>query len=349
MDSEFLLILFLIVFLSAGVTIFLTPLTRRFSIMLGCSDRRNSRTVHRKVVTRLGGIAIYAGISLSLLALFLFGRLKPEISALFAGLTVIFIIGIIDDIREVSAYIKLLGQLAACLVVIHAGFRIFALTMPFAERSIILPSAASYIITITWLLLITNAVNFIDGLDGLAAGIMTIACFSLFGISLRTGNADIAALFLAVAGTCLGFLRYNFHPAKVFMGDAGSTTIGFTAACLTLFGTIKAPAVFSLFIPLVALGIPATDVCFAVIRRLKNRRSPFSPDKKHLHHKLLETGLEHRDAVLVLYGMTIILGIVAFTFSPHPSLATGAIATTGAGIVLVVVKLIGARRNNRRY
>ena len=318
---------------------------RRFSLKIKKSDRKNARTVHKKVITRLGGAAIYAGILISLVMLYSLGMLQREIPAIVLGSAIIFLIGIIDDLKEVPPYLKFFVQLAACLVVIQYGFRINMFTLPFFQLSIRLPLAASYILTVIWILLITNSVNFIDGLDGLAAGIMAIVCLFLFGISIRTGRTELAIPFLAIAGSCIGFLRYNFHPAKVFMGDAGSTTIGFTAACLTLFGTIKAPAVFPLLIPLTALGIPAADVCLAVLRRLKSRKSPFAPDKKHLHHKLLETGLPHKDAVLIMYGITVILGIIALNFSPHPSLATLGFAFLTIGVIIVAIKRIAAGRN----
>ncbi len=345
MTGELWLISAGILLLSFFTTIFLTPLTRKFALKLKTSDRKDKRTVHTKVVTRMGGAAIYAGILISLLMLYSWGILRLEILAVVSGSVIIFLIGIRDDLKEIPSYLKFIGQIAACLVVIQYGFMINMFTIPFFQLSIKLPLAASYILTILWILLITNAVNFIDGLDGLAAGIMAIVCLFLFGISIRTGRTELAIPFLAVAGSCTGFLRYNFHPAKVFMGDAGSTSIGFAVGCMTLFGTIKAPAVFPLLIPLVALGIPAADVCLAVLRRLKNKKSPFAPDKKHLHHKLLETGLPHKDAVLIMYGVTIMLGIIALNFSPHPSLSTLAFAFITIGVILVAIKRIAAGRN----
>ncbi len=344
MNLELIILSLFIFFLAFGTSFLITPLTRKYSITRRLHDKKTSRTVHKKVITRMGGTAIYAGISVSLLVLFLMGRLRPEISALFTGMTLIFIIGLLDDVKDLSAYIKLVAQLAACLIIIRAGFGIRAFTIPFFETSVLLPTAASYILTIIWILLITNSANFIDGLDGLAAGIMSIASLLLFGISIRAGRLDLAVAFIAVAGSCLGFLRHNFHPAKVFMGDSGSTTIGFTIGCLTLFSTIKAPAVFPLLIPLIALGIPAGDLLLAVLRRVKNRKSPFSPDKKHIHHKLMETGLTHKEAVFALYAITIMLGSIALNFSPDPSIATISFSFLCAGLVLVAAKRVFSRK-----
>lgn len=339
-----------VVFLfSLNFSLLVTPLLRKLAVLLKQTDRKDRRTVHKKVVTRLGGASIFVGLFFSLLLLFFLGYFRQAALPLLAGVSIIFIVGITDDLKDLSARVKMLGQMAAASVVVFSGYTVSHLNLPFFEAGINLPPVFGILFSIFWILLFTNAVNFIDGLDGLAAGIITIAALFLSAIAFMGERYDAGIMFLAVGGSCLGFLRYNFHPAKVFMGDGGSTVLGFMMGSLTLIGSMKSPAVFPLVIPLVALGIPAADVLLAVLRRLKNRESPFLPDKEHMHHKLLKLGLKHRDSVIVLYGMTFVCGAVALNLGPGFSYAAGgfALASTGMGVVLarrVLVRTPGARK-----
>ncbi len=337
MNLSFAVLASSVFLIAAGAAFYLSPLTRKYSLKRKFFDRTDHRKVHGRVVTRLGGTAIYAGICLSFLVIFAAGLLRRELVALFAGSAVIFAAGVFDDARGIPAPVKLAAQLVACAVIILSGFRVVSLTVPFSATSINLPGALPIIIAAAWILLITNAVNFLDGLDGLAAGIVAIACVFIFWISVSMGRYENALPFLAVAGGCTGFLKHNFYPAKMFMGDGGSMTLGFCVACLSLFGALKAPAAFSLFIPLTILGVPVADTFLALMRRTKHRRL-FTPDKRHLHHRIIQGRATHKHAVFILYSITTALGFFAFSFSPHLSPAARIIALISMVTVLSIAK-----------
>ncbi|MEW6662941.1 MAG: glycosyltransferase family 4 protein [Bacillota bacterium] len=294
-----LLITFAIVYIA-------TPLVKRLAFRVGAMDDPDERKVHSRVMPRLGGLAIYLGFTLAILVT---QPLTKTVWGLLLGGTLIMLLGMADDIKGLSPRIKLAGQVAAALILVAFGVRVTFLTNPF-DGMLPLHNLAIPV-TVLWIIGITNAVNLIDGLDGLAAGTAGIAAVTMAVVTILAGQTAIAALALILGASLAGFLRYNFHPAQIFMGDSGSMFLGFNLAALAILGLTKGATVISLFIPVVILGIPIMDTLFAIVRRLFNRKPIFQPDKQHLHHCLLNMGLSHRQTVVVIYLVNICLGVSA--------------------------------------
>jgi UDP-GlcNAc:undecaprenyl-phosphate GlcNAc-1-phosphate transferase len=290
----------------------LIPWVTRFAFAMGKVDNPGGRKVHTTPIPRLGGIAIYLGF---VLALALLEFLKPGIFfatrgpwiGVVAGATVVFALGILDDLLTLPAKLKLVIQIGAAFVAYKLGVRIEVVTNPFGGM-IVLPYAVSMGVTIFWLVGITNTINLIDGLDGLAGGVTAIAAITLGILALQTDQVFSALIALTLAGATIGFLRYNFNPAKIFMGDSGSLFMGFTLGALAITGVLKTAAAVTLVLPILILGVPIFDTTFAILRRSFNGRPIFEPDKGHLHHRLLGAGLSQRRAVLLIYGMSALLG-----------------------------------------
>lgn len=330
-------------FLAAfGLAWWLTPWIKKLAYRVGALDLPERRKVHNGVMPRLGGLAIY----LSFVAVVLVTReLTPAIMGLLAGATAIVLVGIVDDIRGLSARIKLVGQIGAALAMISFGIKVEFLTNPLNGELIFL-GWLGIPLTVLWLVAVTNAVNLIDGLDGLAGGVSCIAALTLGAVALTQwqvfgigGQGEVIALAFMLACATLGFLRYNFHPAKIFLGDTGSMFLGFTLAALAVMGVAKSTTAISVFIPLVILGIPLLDTVFAVMRRYLTRRPIFQPDKEHLHHQLLAMGLTHRQTVLVIYAVSGVLGLSAVLLN--------LLSTDQAAILLLVLAtaaIMGANR-----
>ena len=308
------------------ISYFTTPLIRQQvlkrkslrNVRKRAIDKPDSRKIHKRVITRLGGLAIYAAFFIVIGITYLLKRdfarnFSPEFAGLFAGGTIILILGIYDDLKGTNAWIKFSFQIVAALVVIQFGFKIDLITNPFGE--VIKTGWAAIPVTVIWIVAITNTINLIDGLDGLAAGVSAIVSLTLFLTGMYVGNVVLAVLTAALAGSTLGFLRYNFSPAKIFMGDTGSLFLGFTLAVIAIEGTQKSAATVAIFIPIIAMGLPIIDTLLAVIRRLLKGVHIFRADNEHIHHQLLKIGLSHRRVVLILYMVTVLLGIIAFVFT----------------------------------
>ena len=298
------------------------PWVTRTAKKLGTFDPIDARKVHTQPIPRLGGIAIFVGVivSLALVEMMTPGSFFPRegpIRGILAGGAIVFLLGVVDDLKPLSARVKLVGQLAAAGIAWHLGCRIEFLSHPGGGLWVLpltegLP-LISIAVTVVWLVGITNTINLIDGLDGLAAGVSLIGGLTLAIIALETNQAMSAVIALAVVGATIGFLRYNFNPAKIFMGDGGSLFLGFTLASISIMGVLKLVTAFTLLLPLLILGVPIFDTIFAIIRRLWNRRPIFSPDRGHLHHRLLSAGLSHRNAVIMIYGVSLTLAGTALT------------------------------------
>ena len=301
-----LLVAFLV---SLIVAILVTPLVIKFAIKIGATDKPSDRKVHEKLMPRLGGLAIFIGV---IAGYFSAGLYEAKITGIIVGALIIIILGIFDDKYEISAKIKLAGQALAATAVIGSGLAIEVLNIPFL--GIFDLGLFSYPITLFWILAITNAINLIDGLDGLSAGISSIVFASIFFLAFTGDKFLIMALSLILLGSTLGFLFHNFHPAKIFMGDTGSMFLGYSIAILSLLGLYKSVTLFSFVVPVMILGVPIFDTSFAIIRRLINRKPISAPDKSHLHHRLLALGLSHRNTVLVIYGFGLIFSIAAISF-----------------------------------
>lgn len=304
------IVAFLIAF---GISFCLTPLIKRFAIQVGAVDAPDARKVHSGLVPRLGGLAIFIGYIISLLYSV---EVDTQIQLLALGTTILVGIGIWDDIKQIGPKTKLVGQIAAAAVVVLGGVNIAYLSNPWGDL-IILPAWFSIPFTIFWIVAFTNMVNLIDGLDGLAAGISLIACTTIFAVAVMTGQVETATITIALAGAILAFLKYNFNPAKIFMGDTGSMLLGYTLGVISVIGLVKTAATIALVVPVVALGVPILDTAFAIIRRYMNDRPVFKPDKGHLHHRLLAMGLNQKQAVLLMYAVTAYFGVLAMIMAEY--------------------------------
>lgn len=302
---------------SLVLALLLTPLVKKFAVKVGAVDVPNARKVHTRIMPRLGGLGIYLAFVIALIAVlpFLPNSLLPRdanfMKAFLIGGSMIVLIGALDDRFQLSAKSKLLFQiLAACVVVFGFGITVDFVNIPFQDRYSTLESWVSIPLTIFWIVGVTNAINLIDGLDGLAAGVSAIAIGTILVMSFLMGNTTVALLCLLLLGAILGFLFFNFHPAKIFMGDAGSLFLGFSLAMLSLLG-FKQIAIVSFITPLIIIGVPLSDTFFAIIRRKIQKKPIFAPDKGHLHHCLRELGFTHRQTVLIIYAIAIFFGVLA--------------------------------------
>ncbi len=304
-------VMLLALLVSAVISFATTPLVKKMAYKIGAIDvPKDGRRMHKQPIPRLGGLAIALAFLLTVL---LFAELDRQIRGILLGAVIIVVLGVVDDCLALKASFKFVVQIFAAVVVIYHGCTIRYLSNP------LVCSATQYLdlknwsvpITIIWILAITNAVNFIDGLDGLAVGVSAISAATLLVIALLVGEAGIAVILTALLGACLGFLPYNFNPAKIFMGDTGSTFLGFILACLSIQGMFKLYAVISFAVPFLILGVPIFDICFAVIRRLARHQSPMQADRGHIHHRLIDMGFSQKQAVAITYMLTAMLGLSA--------------------------------------
>ncbi|MDU2063808.1 MAG: MraY family glycosyltransferase [Sporomusaceae bacterium] len=302
---------YVVAFITALVLAYLiTPSVIKLAIKLGAMDAPDARKVHKHPIPRMGGLAIYIGFVVAVLASM---HMDKDILGLLAGGTVILLVGIADDMLQLPAKVKLLGQIAAAIVLVLFDIQIEWLTNPFGDM--IYVEYFSVPITILWVVGLTNTVNLIDGLDGLAAGVSTIAALTILLVALQQNFWIVAVLTSALAGSALGFLQHNFNPAKVFMGDTGSMFLGYMLAAISILGTVKSAATIALIVPIVALGLPIMDTTFAIIRRYNSGQPIFKPDKGHLHHRLLAMGLSQKQAVLLMYVISGCLGLSAIALT----------------------------------
>jgi|SRR5579884_1178822 len=301
-------------FVSFLISYLIIPITRNIALKFKLFDLPDQRKVHSRAIPRIGGVAIYFGFMLPLLILQLFPHPSVRFPGntgylFFMGTTLIFLLGIMDDIKGLNAWQKLPIQIIAALLIGLDGYQINSFPLPFGE--VIHLGPFGLIVTVFWLVGLGNAINLIDGLDGLAGGISAIGALTLFFVLLMSGNVDRAYLPLLLVGSTVGFLRYNFYPARIFMGDSGSLFLGFTLGAVALQSFQELTVTVPLLVPIVALGIPIADTLFSMVRRFINGTSIFSADREHFHHKLILKGFTHRQAVLLLYGISASLGVAS--------------------------------------
>ena len=313
----------------------LTPSVKKLAIKIGAVDRPNARKVHTHVIPRLGGLAIYIGFMAAVLFCV---PLQHELVGMLLGCTAIVAVGIWDDICNIPAKVKLVGQILAACIPVAFGIQIEWLTNPFGDI-IVLPELIAIPVTIFWIIGFTNTVNLIDGLDGLAAGVAFIASISMFLLAYNLNQFLPALVIVSMAGAALGFLQYNFNPAKIFMGDTGSMLLGYTLSVAAVLGLVKTAATVALVVPIIALGLTILDTTFAIIRRKMSGVPIFQPDKGHLHHRLLALGMTQKQAVLIMYFVSMILGIVAL-FVANVSYKTGIVTV----LVVLAVIIYSAKR-----
>lgn len=335
-DVSFLLRVGAAVLVSAVLSFLLTLPVKRLAVRIGAMDvPKDARRMHNKPIPRMGGMAIFLGFLVS--ALVFTPQMDRGLFAILLGAVLIVVLGVVDDKCTLSAKTKLLVQLlAAAVIVFYGDLRIDRLTNPFGSSLYSYWDLGlwAYPITIIWILAITNAVNFIDGLDGLACGVSGISSINLMIIALLVSNGQDAVWMAALTGACIGFLPHNFNPAKIFMGDTGSNFLGFMLAAVSIHGLFKAYTVISFLVPILLLGLPIFDICFAVIRRLAHGQSPMQADRGHFHHRLIDMGFSQRQSVSIAYVLTGILGLSAVLLT-----VSGAVKTM---IMLSVILVIGA-------
>ncbi len=288
----------------------LTPISMLIAKKINAIDLpKDERKIHTTPIPRLGGIAIFVA---TMLTMFYYTNYSFHIIlGISLGAIVIIIAGVLDDVYDLPAKLKLFMQILAAIIVVSFGIRIEIFTNYFSNTQYIYLGILGIPATIFWIVGITNTVNLIDGLDGLAAGITIIASFTLAYIALINNRVETAVLLVILAGSSLGFLPYNFNPAKVFMGDSGSLFIGYFLAVVSILGAVKGAATITYFLPVLVLGLPIFDTTYAILRRIINKRPIMEADKGHLHHKLLDVGFNHKRAVLVLYLISILFGMTA--------------------------------------
>ncbi|MEM5794669.1 MAG: MraY family glycosyltransferase [Bacillota bacterium] len=322
--------------IAVAVAYFATPHVKELAIKAGAMDTPNERKVHREPIPRMGGLAIYFGV---VAAVFISMKINHQILGIFLGGSIMLAVGIIDDIKQLSAKTKLAGQILAAMALIVFGVRIEWLTNPFGPMSYL--DYLSIPVTILWIVAVTNTVNLIDGLDGLAAGVSSIASITILFVALQQNLWMVALLTAAIAGSAFGFLFHNFNPAKIFMGDTGSLFLGYMLAAVSIMGAVKGAATIALFVPIVALGLPIMDTAFAIIRRYHHGVPIFRPDKGHLHHRLLAMGLSQKQVVLSMYVISGLLGLSAIILSEVSQLYAFLIFIAIAAVSVVAAKKIG--------
>ena len=314
----------------------MTPPVKRFAEKVGAIDvPKDNRRVHDHPIPRMGGLAIFIGFVLSLI---FFVPMSTKVLGLLVGSVIIAVMGGVDDIVSLNPWVKLAGQIVAALVAIRCGLVFDVISNPniFAEETYIEIGWLSIPLTMLWIVGCTNAVNLIDGLDGLAVGVSAISSLTMLIVSLFVSEPVVSIILAALTGACLGFMPYNLNPAKIFMGDVGSQLLGFVLSTASIMGLFKLHAIITFFVPLLALALPLADTIFAFFRRILHGQSPFKADKGHFHHRLLAMGLNQKQVVAVLYGISAVLGLLAVLMAGD-SMAVKIICLVAAFIISLVI------------
>lgn len=326
-------------------SILFTPWVKKIAYQVGAVDIPNDRKVHLKPIPRIGGVAFFLSI---LIVNVLFNKSLIVEKIIFGGFLV-FLVGLLDDFVELKPKPKFWLTFLAVLIAVFIGVRVDVWRIPYTK--IIIKGFWADVITFVWLLGITNAMNFIDGLDGLAGGVAVISSFSLLIISLLLGRFEMALLLSSILGSVLGFLFYNFPPASIFMGDSGAMFLGFILGAISIIGVLKVSTIINLFFPIVVLGFPVLDTAFSIIRRLLEGRAPWKYDKDHLHHRFLRIGMKTEQSIAFIYLITICMSLLAIIISLLQDPYISAILLFGTlFLILFILKKLGVlevRRNGK--
>lgn len=322
----------------------LTPLVGSIGRRFGIVDHPSQRKIHTTPIPRIGGVAIYAAFALTIAVALIYPTdvsrkmlLHSSLAWCAAGATLVFLMGLADDVLPLPPASKFAGQILAASLAYTGGVRIINVSLPWLPDFPL--HFLSFPVTVFWFLLVVNAINLIDGLDGLAAGVSFFVSLVLMVLALMAAKYDLALALAVLCGACMGFLRYNFNPASIFMGDAGSYFLGYSLAALSIVGAMKSQASVAMLIPAVALGLPLMDTLLAPIRRFITGRDMFRPDSGHIHHKLVRMGLTHRRSVLILYGVTVFFGVLALIMVNARDEKVGLLF-----FILAVVVILGFRK-----
>ena len=336
LEKSVVIRLILAVVVACGVSFLSTPLVKALAYKVGAIDvPKDNRRMHKQPIPRLGGLAIFIAF---VLATLLFTKIDTQLRGILLGSVIIVILGVIDDSMTLKALPKFFVQIAAAAVAVLHGCRIEFISKFSATEYAQLPEWLSIALTILWIVAITNAVNFIDGLDGLAVGVSAISTATLLVIALLVSEANIAVILAALLGACLGFIPYNLNPAKIFMGDTGATFLGYILACLSIQGLFKLYTIISFAVPFLILGIPIFDICFAVIRRLFKGQNPMEADRGHIHHRIIDMGFNQKQSVAMIYMLTALLGLSAVVLTTSGEMRALVLIGT-----ILLVGAIGAR------
>lgn len=338
--SEYLVVGYVIAaFVAAGVLSYLfTPHVKKFAHKVGAIDvPKDNRRMHKEPIPRLGGLAIFLAF---LCAVLVFGSLNEQMLCVLLGAIIIVVLGIFDDIMALGAKFKFVIQIVAAAIPVCIGdlqIKLFTNLNPFSDEPYFHLGVFAIPITIIWIVGITNAVNLIDGLDGLAVGVSSIAAITVLAVALLTGDMMIAVTMGALAGACIGFMPYNLNPAKIFMGDTGALFLGYMLSTMSIMGLFKFYAVISFAVPFLILGLPIFDTATAIIRRVAAGRSPMSPDRGHVHHKLIDMGFNQKQSVAILYAISGTLGLTAVVLT-----SSGEVKAIFLLLAVLVATVVGA-------
>ena len=313
LDNQLIAYVALALLAALVISFLMTPVVRTFAYKVGAVDvPKDARRMHKTPIPRLGGLAIFIGFMLSVLIL---GNVQGngQLQSILLGSVIIVVLGVVDDIMALPAMLKFVIQIVAALIPALNGVVIQAFSNPnvFSDSLYWVLGPLSIPFTVLWIVAITNSVNLIDGLDGLANGVSAISATTMLVIALLASEAEVAVVMAALVGACVGFMPYNLNPAKMFMGDTGATFLGYILATMSIQGLFKFYAVISFAVPFLILGLPIFDTAFAFIRRIAHGQSPMHADRGHIHHRLIDMGLNQKQAVATLYVISAILGLSA--------------------------------------
>lgn len=319
-------------FISVITSLCVTPLVKKLAFRLKAVDEPdNYRKVHGGRKASMGGLSIFIGVAGGFLYL---QPMNEHLNAIIIGACIMIITGMLDDIFELRAIYKLIGQISAAIVVVSSGLIIDKLTIPFV--GMVHLEEAGILLTIFWIVAASNAINLIDGLDGLAAGVSAIAIASVMVMAIMDYRVLVVSLCVLLIGGCVGFLFHNFYPSKIFMGDTGALFLGYAIAIISMLGLFKNIAFFSFIVPIIVIAIPVFDTVMAIIRRSINKQGIATADRKHIHYQLMNMGYSHRASVLIIYAFSMFFGLMAIIFNSATLLASLVIF----GVVILGIQLI---------
>ncbi|MDR3730274.1 MAG: MraY family glycosyltransferase [Oscillospiraceae bacterium] len=339
LDNRLLVNVFLALVVSLVISFLTSPVVKNFAYKVGAIDvPKDARRMHKVPIPRLGGLAIFFGFIVGIL---LFDKIDRQMQGILLGAVVIVVLGVVDDITPLPAKLKFVVQIIAALIPVFHGVVIKAVSNPnlLSDNAYWqMGNISSVVITVLWIVAITNSVNLIDGLDGLAVGVSTISATTVLVISLLVSDLQVAIAMAALVGACAGFMPYNLNPAKMFMGDTGATFLGYILATMSIQGLFKFYAIISFAVPFLILGLPIFDTAFAFIRRIAHGQSPMQADRSHVHHRLIDMGLNQKQAVATLYVISAILGLSAVVLT-----TSGEVKAMVLLLALCVVGVVAAR------
>ena len=328
----------LLMFLAAfAVSVICTPLAIKLAPKIGAVDvPKDARRVHTKPMPRFGGMAIFVG---TMAVIMVFLEKDSQLWGVILSGTLMYLVGVVDDLKGIPAKVKLLGQIACATILYCFSIRITTMAnlLPWGPGLIRFPVVISFLVTVVWIVGVTNAVNLIDGLDGLAAGVCCIASLSIAYTAHLHDRMTTCSIMSALAGACVGFLMFNFNPAKIFMGDSGSLFLGYMLASVSLLGDtpLKSTTVLATLVPICVLALPLFDTTFAILRRLWTHRPIMEADRGHLHHRIMAIGWGQRRTVLILYCISGVMGVAAILFSLDMYIETLALMIIAGTLIFV--------------